>query len=241
MLTCDNRVWHVHKHILCRVTSIFDYGSYTQRKDLFNGITADAVDAMCFFLYTGSYNDRVGIDYDSLHNTGAMWLNVQVHVAARRLSISSLALLSTLKFTQRALPLLTTEKFAAAVKEIYTVFPELNYSLQASVIGMCKEDAEEILTGKSKLFVYIRKVAQEVPLFAAQLEHHTKSKTRKRRAVSEAHTPTNGSFAETYEIVCAAEAFFTCRSCNKAVRAIAEGEVMRFCPYCGSAKNRYIR
>lgn len=131
---------------------------------------------MLAFVYTSNYQDKdeeVEEDEDR-NDTGAIWFNVQVHVAARRLSVPALALLSTLKFTQRALPMLLTEKFAAAIKEIYTVSPDLNLSLQDSVIGMCKDDAAEMLSGKSQSFNHIRNVAKQVPLFAAQLEHHTR-------------------------------------------------------------------
>lgn len=109
---------------------------------------------------------------------------------------------------------------------------------QDSVISMCQCNAVEILRGKSREFDHIRNVARQVPLFAAQLEHHTSSR-RKRKAVSEASTPTNGPFDEVYD--CVGKSLFTCRNCNKAVHAAPQGEVLRFCPYCGSAKNRYIR
>lgn len=196
-----DRIWHVHDHIVSRATSSFENGLATDRDDLFLAVAA--VDAMLAFLYTGNYSDEIGTDDYVCDDTGPIWLNIQTHVAARRVKIPALALLSTLKFTERARPLLQTSKFASAVKEIYTVSPQLTLSLQESLISMYKDDATEILATDSSRFADIRRIAQMVPLFAAQLQQcDTKiirNGKRKREGASQARKPTNGPFGTVYK------------------------------------------
>lgn len=241
---CADRIWHVHKHIVSRATSSFDYGLSTNRENLFNGLTVDAVDAMLAFLYFGNYNDDIGIDADDRHDTGPIWLNIQTHVAARRVNIPALGLLSTLKFTERARPVLQTSKFASAVKEIYTVSPQLTLSLQESVISMYKDEATEILSTESSKFADIRRIAREVPLFATQLQQYdtkvARKDKRKRESASKARTPTDGNFGQVYEVESTGQEMYTCRRCDKAIQFNIPGEVIRFCPCCGCARNRYM-
>ncbi|KAK3640306.1 hypothetical protein LTR56_011902 [Elasticomyces elasticus] len=166
-INCGERVWHVHKAIVCPQSPFFAKacdGRFMEAEN--NTITLkkaeddpSVVQAMLSYLYTTDYSDE---EHD-LDLTPAMLLNIHLHVIADKYEIPSLEKLAAEKFQQRAKLEWSTKSFADAATLIYTSVADRQNQLKEVVMSAATEYAEALSDPASPSGAHFRSAVEAVP------------------------------------------------------------------------------
>ncbi|KAK5674687.1 hypothetical protein LTS10_012688 [Elasticomyces elasticus] len=189
-IKCGERVWHVHKVIVCPQSPFFARacdGGFKEAEDNTVALKKaeddpSVVQAMLSYLYTTEYSDEEQ-DQDMIP---AIILNIHLHVIADKYEIPGLEKLAASKFKKRAKKEWDTKSFADAATLIYTSVVDRDNQLKEVVMSVATEHADALSDPASPSGAHFRRAVEAVPalgvaVWRKYVEHVKAEKSKPKR------------------------------------------------------------
>ncbi|OQO01476.1 hypothetical protein B0A48_13031 [Cryoendolithus antarcticus] len=145
-MECEGRKWRIHKAIICPQSEVLakacdgDFREGIAQCYIFNGVVADAVNAMLSYFYTHDYHDE----------ESRVMLNVRVCYLAQQYLCTPLKDLACKKLSSCLSNGWAGEDLVLAIETVYGIDPDGESGVKTCLLEVVREHLDELLSDAEK-------------------------------------------------------------------------------------------